>query len=136
MRLWKYLKSKMQQNLCQEICENDAVMTYEELIIFAEEFAKNLKGLKCCAIMCQSEMAASMILLSCFAAEVTAVPLSKRYGLLHCKKILDAINPEAVITDVDGTFQILRVTDTSYLRPKQQSSHDEGCAGTRYDVYV
>ena len=74
MKLWKHLKSKMQRNLRQEICENDAVMTYEDMIIFAEQFAIRLKGLKCCAIMCRSEMAASIALLSCFAAEVTAVP--------------------------------------------------------------
>lgn len=118
MKLWKHLKSKMQRNLRQEICENDAVMTYEDMIIFAEQFAIRLKGLKCCAIMCRSEMAASIALLSCFAAEVTAVPLSERYGDLHCKKILDAISPEAVITDMNGTFQILRIADASYEEPE------------------
>ena len=72
MKLLNYLKNKMQQNRGQKICENDAVMTYEDMIIFAEEFAKKLKGIKSCAIMCRSEMAASMALVSCFAAGVTA----------------------------------------------------------------
>ena len=35
MKLWEYLKSKMQSELRQEICENDAKMTYEEMIVFA-----------------------------------------------------------------------------------------------------
>ena len=84
MTLWEYLKSKMQNNLGQVVCENHAEMTYEELIVFAEEYAKKLKGIKCCAILCNCEMAASVALLSCFAAGVTALPLSQRYGKLHC----------------------------------------------------
>ena len=117
MKLWKYLKNKMQVNLQQVICESGAAMTFEEMIVFAEEFSKNLKGIKCCAILCQSEMAASMALLSCFAAGVTALPLSQRYGKLHCNKILEAIGPDAVITDQDGNFQILYMKDSAYIEP-------------------
>ena len=58
-----------------------------------------------------------MALLSCFAAEVTALPLSQRYGELHCNKILDAISPDAVITDQDGDFQIIYVKDSVYIEP-------------------
>lgn len=107
----------MQMNLQQEICENNASMTFEQIIVFAEEFSKKLKGIKCCAILCQSEMAASMALLSCFAAGVTALPLSQRYGELHCNKILDAISPDAVITDQNGNFQILYIKDSLYKEP-------------------
>ena len=64
MMLWEYLKNKMQFNMQQEVCENNVSMTFEDLIIFAEEFSRNLKGIKCCAILCQSEMVASMALLS------------------------------------------------------------------------
>lgn len=117
MILWKYLKEKMQLNLQQEICENDISMTFEEMIIFAENFSKQLKGIKCCAILCQSEMASCMALLSCFAAEVTALPLSQRYGELHCNKILDTVSPNAVITDQDGDFQIIFINDSVYLQP-------------------
>ena len=118
MKLWEYLKSKMQSELRQEICENDARMTYEEMIVFAQEFSKKLKGIRCCAILCKSEMAAGMALLSCFAAGVTALPLSERYGELHCRKILDAIDPDAVITDINGEFQILNIDTSSYTEPE------------------
>lgn len=118
MKLWKYLKNKMQPNMQQTVCEDGAVMTYEELVIFAEEFSKKLSGIRCCAILCQSEMAASMILLSCFAAGVTALPLSQRYGELHCNKILDEISPDAVITDQDGEFQIIYINDSTYKEPR------------------
>lgn len=117
MKLWKFLESNMQRSLSQKICENDAYMTYEEVLIFAELLAEKLRGVKCCAILCNSEMAASIALLSCFAAEVTALPLSKRYGEIHCKKILDEISPDAVITDQNGEFQIIDISDSTYVMP-------------------
>lgn len=118
MKLWTFLKNRMQDNLQQKICEDNAEMTFEELIVFAESFAKKLKDIKCCAIFCESEMAAGMALLTCFAAGVTALPLSRRYGELHCRKILDAISPDAVITDEDGSFSILHITDAKYSEPE------------------
>ena len=118
MMLWNHLKNKMQRHLRQVVCENGAAMTYEEMIVFAEQFSKKLKGVKCCAILCQSEMASSMALLSCFAAEVTALPMSQRYGTLHCNKILNAISPDAVITDQDGELQIIYISDSMYLEPE------------------
>lgn len=117
MKLWNYLKNKMQKNLQQKVCEGNSSMTFEEMIVFAEEFSKELNGFRCCAILCQSEMAASMALLSCFAAGVAALPLSQRYGELHCNKILDAIGPDAVITDQDGDFRIVYIKDSTYVEP-------------------
>ena len=93
-------------------------MTYEEIVVYSEVFSKKLVGEKCCAILCGSELAASMALLSCFAAQVTAVPLSARYGQAHCSKILDMINPTALITDIDGELQVLHITDAKYIEPE------------------
>lgn len=118
MKLWRYLKNRMQQYLQQTVCEDDATMTYEEIIVFAEEFAKRLKNVKCCAILCQSEMAASMALLSCFAAEVTALPMSQRYGEIHCNKILDVISPDAVITDQNGEIQVIYIRNSAFVEPE------------------
>ncbi len=118
MRLWNYIKSKMERNLLQTVSENDTSLTFDEIIIFAEKFSENLKGIKCCAIMCQSEMATSMVLLSCFAAGVTALPISQRYGKSHCKKILKTVSPDVVITDQDGEFQIFHIKDSEYKEPK------------------
>ena len=116
--LWKHLKSKMQHNLSQKICEEKAEITYEEVIIFAEEFAKKLRDSKCCAILCGSEMAAALALLSCFAAGVTALPLSMRYGELHCNKILDAVSPDALITDQDGELKVIHLRYSEYISPE------------------
>lgn len=118
MRLWDFIREAMLSNPNQVICESNAEMTYEEIVIFAEHFSKNLVGEKCCAIVCGSEMAASMALLSCFAANVAAVPLSVRYGQAHCGKILNTIKSTAVITDMDGELRILRFSDSDYIAPK------------------
>lgn len=119
MRLWAHIKEAMLRYPNQVVCENQARMTYEELVIFAERFAQKLAGENCCAILCGSEMAAAMALLSCFASGVTVVPLSLRYGEQHCRKILDLVSPTAIITDMDGQLQVLHLTDSAYIPPRE-----------------
>lgn len=92
MNLWKYIREVMLQHPFQTIGEGNASMSYEESVIFAESFSRRLDGEQCCAILCGSEMMAALGLLSCFAAGITAVPLSLRYGELHCNKLLDFIS--------------------------------------------
>ena len=118
MNLWTFLKEHMMKNQHQTVSENNAVMTFEELIIYAEIMAEKLKGEKCCAICCTSEMSNAMALLGCFAAGVTAVPLSIKYGDLHCKKILNMISPTTFITDKDGIVEIYQIEDSTYKSPR------------------
>lgn len=118
MTLWEALKSKTADNLEQTVSENDAKMTFGELIVFAEDFAKKLSGQGCCAIYCDSEMAASMALLACFAAGVTAVPLSKKYGENHCRKIIELIGPTCVISDMQGSLEIYDLNGAEYSTPE------------------
>ena len=119
MQLWRNIKEAMLRNPRQKVCEQQAEMSYEELVMFAEMFAQKLTQETCCAILCGSEMAASMAILSCFAAGVTAVPLSVRYGELHCNKILDMISPTAVISDMDGELQVIHMTNSHYIKPQE-----------------
>lgn len=115
--LWKYLKHHMERHLKQTVCEDDTEILFSEFIAFAESYSKVLKGIKCCAILCNSELAAAKALLSCFAAGVTAVPLSRRYGELHCNKILDLIGPDAIITDDNGTLEVNYIRNSSFFEP-------------------
>lgn len=119
MTLWKYLKLNMLNHLTQVISENGAEMNFETLLIWAENFSSKLKNFKCCAILCSSEMASAMALLACFAAKVTAVPLSLRYGQSHCNKILDTINPDAIIMDTTGDIAVYKLTDSQYITPDE-----------------
>ncbi len=117
MRLWDYLKGEMLKNPWQTVCEGDLSMTYEELVIRSEQFAQKLFGERCCAIFCRSEMAAAVALLGCFAAGVTAVPLSVRYGKIHCDKILSCISPTAMITDECSELQVRHMPECRYVEP-------------------
>lgn len=119
MRLWSFIREAMLRYPNQVISENDASLSYEYIVAFAEQFSQRLKKEKSCAILCSSEMASAMALLSCFAAGVTAIPLSFRYGSIHCNKILNRIQPSAVITDIDGGLNILNVSDFCYKEPEE-----------------
>lgn len=119
MKLWNFIKEHMLKNSEQQICENGASLSFEETVIWAEGFAKRLAGVECCAILCSSEMAASMSLLACFAAGVTAVPLSMRYGEAHCNKILDTISPDAIIMDTNGELTVYKLKDYQYIVPDE-----------------
>lgn len=117
MILWKCIKEALLRHPKQVVCEQQAQMSYEELAVFAECFAHKIAGEQCCVIMCTSEMAAAMALLSCFAAGVTAIPLSTRYGEIHCNKILDMISPTAVITDMNGELGVIYLSNPGYVAP-------------------
>ena len=115
--LWRKIKEAMLKSPNQIISEENAEITYEDLVVFAEKFAEKLSGERCCAIFCVSEMAAAMGLLSCFAAGVTAVPLSVKYGELHCNKILDMIEPTAIISDMNGELTVTKISNAGYVTP-------------------
>ena len=109
MILWNYIREHMLCYPDQSICEHNSSMTYEEVVIYVELLAKKLTGNQSCAICCHSEMFAGIALLGCFAAGVTAVPLSMRYGALHCRKILERYTPSCVITDMNGQLEIINI---------------------------
>lgn len=119
MRLWNYIKQYMLNTPCQSVCENEASMSFEDMVVWAERFSEKLHGMKCCAILCSSEMAMSMALLACFAAEVTAVPLSMRYGEAHCNKILDTIGPDGTIMDTNGELTVYKLKESQYIVPSE-----------------
>ena len=104
MKLWHYIREKMLDHPDQRIIEGDVFMTYEEMCIFAENYAKKLTA-PYYAILCNSEMASAMALLACFAAGKTAIPLPTRYGEKYYKKILDKADPPALISDFSGELQ-------------------------------
>lgn len=130
MKLWNFIKEHMYLNPTQRICENEAQISFEEAAIWAEEFAEKIHGFHCCAILCSSEMAAAMSLLACFAAEVTAVPLSMRYGKIHCNKILDTISPDAIIMDTNGEITVYKLKDCQYVTPDKHPAMIMCTSGT------
>ncbi len=118
MKLWNYIKTEMLKHPYQTISDENKKITYCDMINIVEKNACNVKGEKCCAILCSSELMAALALLTCFAAGVTAVPLSLRYGEKHCKKIIDTISPTAIITDEKGFLFISKCDNSEYKTPQ------------------
>lgn len=119
MSLWMQLREVMLQHPERQISEGNTSLTYEEMVVWAELFATRLKGQQCCAILCSSELESAMALLGCLAAEVTAVPLSFKYGKQHYTKILRKIQPTALIISGDRQLNIISFTDSTYQAPEE-----------------
>ena len=117
--LWSYIKTKMLKHLNSRIGEGNETLTYEEAIIFAENYAKKLDG-SCYAILCQTELMTALAILSCFAAGCTAIPMSYKYGDVHCKRIFDAICPPNAISDVDGKLKIVNIDVGKYCDKSEE----------------
>ena len=103
--LWEQIKNRMLTHSEQVIEEGETQLTYIEIIGKAEELAQSLKGGRY-AIHCSSELHTGLAILACFAAGVTAIPLSARYGDLHCKRILKLTAPHYMITDADAHLSV------------------------------
>lgn len=117
--LWKSIKEDLLKHPKQTMEENEVGLTFGDTASFAEGFAEQLRGQTCCAILCSSELATAVGLLSCFAAGVTALPLSSRYGEQHCKKILDFICPDCLITDMGDQMQVINLNKGGFIPPEE-----------------
>ena len=121
MRLWEYIRSRMMEHPDQLICEGEASMTYEELCIYAETHAKQLAD-PYYGILCKSEMASAMALLSCIAAGKPAIPLPVRYGEEYYIKIWKRAEPSCIITDFGGNLHEIPISPETYPEPPQEDT--------------
>ncbi len=113
MKLWNRLREHMLRFPSQTVGEQNSCLTYEELVIYAEQLAQKLRGETLAVIYCCSELFAGAALLGCFAADVTAVPLSVRYGEQHAQRIIKLSRPSCLITDTDGALTVYRIADSN-----------------------
>ncbi len=104
-RLWDYIKSCMLHYPKQIICDDTMTKTFCQMVEEAEEFAKSLTGRKY-GVYCCSDVMTIKALLACLAADVTAVPISNRYGAEHRKRIIESIGINRILSDQDGTLVI------------------------------
>ena len=117
MKLWQEIKKKMLSNPKQTVGEDETEITYEDLVIYAESFAERLAPHKGYGILCNHELSTAIALLACFAAEATAIPLSIRYGEMHCRKIIDTIGMPYIISDVNNDLHVVDVDMGKYITP-------------------
>ena len=120
MILWEYIKKKMLGHPTQTVNENGASMTFEELCIFAENYAEKLTA-DYYGILCSSELATAMALLSCIAAGKPTVIMPVRYGRATYERIWDRADPPCVITDTGGGLSIIPVSSSE--RPEAPNTN-------------
>lgn len=121
MTLWEYIKGKMLEHPTQTISEKGVSMTYEDLCIFAESFAKKLTA-DYYGILCNYEMTSAMALLACIAAGKPAVPMPTRYGKEMYVKIWERAEPPCIITDMGGGLNIIPVSPESCPEPPEKNT--------------
>lgn len=119
MKLWKLLCERLL--LCRDktFAENNTIFSYHEIFLKVEQLSKELTQ-SCYGIYCDSELHSAIALLACIAADTIAVPLSKRYGDIHCQRIIDQSGLQYVITDKgeDGAFFIKQVSNHAFQMPE------------------
>lgn len=120
MKLWNYIRERMMEHMDQLVCEGDDSMSYGELCTYAEEHGKCLDS-PCYAILCNSEMATAIALLSCLAAGKTAIPLPTRYGAEYYNRILKCAKPPALITDSSGVLSECSFSSENYKDPSEKN---------------
>ncbi len=111
MKLWTYIKENMMKHPYSKIGTGQISLTYEEMCIFAELFAKRLTE-KSYGVVCSSELSSAMAILACIAAGKTVIPVPTRYGIDVYRKILNKADPPCVISDIGGELRVIPLSDT------------------------
>ena len=99
--IYEYIKNKMQEHLSSIVYDQNNIISYSELLNYAETMGEILKKFKQqkFGILCRSNLNSAKNLLMCFYAGKTAVMLSQHYGEKHNKKIIKKIGLTHIITD-------------------------------------
>lgn len=122
MMLWEHIKKKMLAHPTQTISEKGVSMTYEDLCIFAESFAKKLTA-DYYGILCNYEMTSAMALLACIAAGKPTVILPMRYGKKMYTKICESAEPSCIITDMGSGLSIIPISSENPSKlPKKDTA--------------
>ena len=128
--LWETISRRMDEYPRGIVTDGETCFTYGRLRKLAEEFSKELRGRSCCAVLCKSDLMTGAALLSCFAAGVTAVPLSYRYGKRHIQKIMDFIRPPYIISDGGGRLSVRGTGSGGYDSPEDHAAVIMSTSGT------
>ena len=77
--------------------------SFKKILEIAKIHSENLKvelpQKAKCAVLCNQEINAAIAVLSGWLADLVIIPLSKKYGMKHCEKILSFVEPDIIITD-------------------------------------
>jgi len=103
---------KISKNENSLLFDGENKVTYAELLHKIEKNGDILKRWlppkSKCAILCDKGLNFAIAILSCWYADLVAIPMSKNYGEKYCKNIIDLTKPDVVICDTDISFGGMR----------------------------
>ena len=110
--LYDFIRGKMEKFKDQTLSDESRTISYLQALDLAEIFAQKLIQPKY-GILCESELNTGLGLLACLKANITAVPLSARYGKAHTTRIIKHTGISHIITDEGGQLAIKQITESS-----------------------
>ena len=103
--MWSFLVAQMSKYPESVFFDVERSISYAQIIdqvqIYAESLLSRLPKKSKCCILCDNEINTAIAILSCWNADMIAIPLSKNYGEKHCESIISLVQPDIVITDVN-----------------------------------
>ncbi|WP_095176385.1 MULTISPECIES: class I adenylate-forming enzyme family protein [Blautia] len=67
-------------------------------LLYRKIYYVSKKRIKC-AIACKSSLKAALYIVACWRNNNVVIPISFNYGLEHCNKIIDLVEPDIILTD-------------------------------------
>ena len=89
--------------------ENNSI-SYDELIYEAGNKGRLISRCKV-GIYCKSELNTARAVMRCIFAEAPAVLLSPRYGEKHCRRIIEQMQINYIITDISGDIELRKINN-------------------------
>lgn len=121
--LWNLLHEKFLENRSQIISDGITTLTYGRLAEDSLRISTKLYQSQKYGILCKTELNTAKSIFACFAAGAVAVPLSEKYGITHCMKILDSVGIETLITDDAGmAYNLKDYSEKYFLLDSQKTS--------------
>jgi long-chain acyl-CoA synthetase len=109
--LWETLKENMSHFPTAALYDENTEYAYPEFIVKIKKLADEISNISPqvykCAVLCKSELNTGIAILACFAASITAIPLSMKYGEKHCRRIIELTQPSVIIVDAQSDLEFL-----------------------------
>jgi len=107
--VWEFLKEYIFSFYQSVWFDNENTYNYKQIIKLVEVHGDNLKvqlhPKSKCAVLCNKGINNAIAILSCWYAGMIPIPLSRNYGVNHCKSIIELTEPDIVILDDTLNYQ-------------------------------
>lgn len=101
--MWNFINEYLLNHLSSTIKDGDLLFSYAQIIDLVKRHGQilksKLKPKSKCAILCNTGINTTIGLLSCWYAELIAIPMSKNYGPKHYEQIIALTEPSVMVTD-------------------------------------